>query len=812
MKNCDVNVGMIVLACLLEGLQALVLAALIMASVPVDISGLLQQVLDKHRSAAARADWEVPLYRFWVLMTLVLGAIAVKKSVLVGTTRFRNYLCYASLLLFLQVLAGLKVLSDPSCTWAWHVLLTALVLAVGLRLLWREIEQFKPSGIKIFIVILIFVLGWDIYDSGGIKTLAQIGLGSLMALMAGLGAWGLRHTVKNIRLPAFMDPMVDTLAWISAQPLLRKMADWAAPVLIVALIWAVDAPAVIAKMAFGEHFYHYDICLMAGAWASSVGNRLGVDQIVMYGLGMPTMIGSLAKTIFGLADYLNTFVVYMALCCAYFVFFYVCMRQWLNSALLGLAAVLLAIKWQMFYSMSYPVTWIYPGGSVLRFLWDLSVMACLWGHIKTRNVLFLAAGGAISGMATAYVLTTGIDLVLAYGAYIIMHLLAPQSRSLFWTSPRDSWKLIGWFILPVVAGFGAFWLACGNAIFSIQFWRDLCEYPYYTVMGIYKETFWANWAHGQYWYFIMGCVIPLSYLFSLLWAGIRFYLNKARDEELIVLAVSVYGLSVFHHFVALGVMDGYYQRAIPFVVIVFYWISLGLQQITDLKYRAAAAWGVFIFCALALLTNYQYAAHPNVFNASRNPMVDKRTAYPLPDGRAYFFHKDLWWLKDEQKLTLNSLGTKQERIFWEWDVPNHVMLKDMYRQEFDFSIDAALIRSLTKEKEKVALISSFEIEMLIQARRRPFFFQFPLIESRALTMRTFPQTVMLSKPSMQRTLNDLKQYKPPYIFMEKIFLNRDVPAHYHVDLQELMAVLDFVNTQYEPHQAGQYLVAMKRKG
>ena len=66
----------------------------------------------------------------------------------------------------------------------------------------------------------------------------------------------------------------------------------------------------------------------------------------------------------------------------------------------------------------------------------------------------------------------------------------------------------------------------------------------------------------------------------------------------------------------------------------------------------------------------------------------------------------------------------QEDMRTEDDFKNDAELVEYYRSHFDFQQDAALIDRLTKPDERVALISSFETKILIQAKRAPFFYHF----------------------------------------------------------------------------------------
>ena len=139
--------------------------------------------------------------------------------------------------------------------------------------------------------------------------------------------------------------------------------------------------------------------------------------------------------------------------------------------------------------------------------------------------------------------------------------------------------------------------------------------------------------------------------------------------------------------------------------------------------------------AYALVTNHNYVSYPNIVNLSRNPLVDPWVVNPLPDGRSYFNHL-FSQLPVDTRLPFNSLGETDEKLRSEKDFAGDEDLRKYYTREFDFSQDARLIDDLVPPQEKVALVSSFETKILMDARRQPFFYYVPLVISRPMHMRT----------------------------------------------------------------------------
>jgi Holliday junction resolvasome RuvABC endonuclease subunit len=61
------------------------------------------------------------------------------------------------------------------------------------------------------------------------------------------------------------------------------------------------------------------------------------------------------------------------------------------------------------------------------------------------------------------------------------------------------------------------------------------------------------------------------------------------------------------------------------------------------------------------------------------------------------------------------------------------------------------------------------------------------------------------------TFKEFEERRPQYVFMEKVFLQDQVPASYQEGNARVLAVVDYVKSHYQPFEFGQYLVALKRK-
>ena len=168
---------------------------------------------------------------------------------------------------------------------------------------------------------------------------------------------------------------------------------------------------------------------------------------------------------------------------------------------------------------------------------------------------------------------------------------------------------------------------------------------------------------------------------------------------------------------------------------------------------------------------------------------------------SYFNHLFIQY-PDAYKFPLNSLGEANEDLRVHTDFASDDELVAYYRKEFNFAEDAKLIADLTPKGSKAAVLSSFEVKMLMQADRKPFFYYYPMVISRPLRMRMFVVNSVYTTDQLKKTIDQLETAKPEYIFMEKIFLNNYVPQAYFYDSPGFMPLLDYVQKNYVPSAQG----------
>ncbi len=584
----------------------------------------------------------------------------------------------------------------------------------------------------------------------------------------------------------------------------QRMAAWLMPVVIAILLFVPPIEGVVAREFIGEQFHHADGSFMGPGWAYLSGQTLDVNTISEYGIGFVVVISRIAQFCGGFS-YESVMAVVVALTIIYYIAWYFLIRRWLGSVLLTAALMLLAIKWQMFHMGAYPFVFTYFSMTPMRVIYDVIYFWCLWMHIQTGNKNWLLGAGVACGFGIYYLTSEGTYGTASFGAYILLLLGLPAWRGHFRLRVRDGFLVL----LPVAVAAVFLTLTIGSHIATAQFWNNIGEFINYFLSGFGLEPMSKNLVEHKYLESLMSFVIPMGYLLTLLIVLSRLIFNLAQGAEWMVVVLCLYGLGTFHYFVARSTGTSYDAVCLPFVFILGFWVKMGLDRLKEQQRRGVR----FILLALsvwALMTTHMFLSYPNIINLSSHPITDSKVALPLPaDGSPYFNHL-FRHFDPALKLSVNSLGNTQEEILAESDFKDDVALVEYYRKNSRFDTDARLMASLTAHSDEVPLISGFEVEMLMQAHRKPFFYYFPLLISRPMSMRSFEVCSIYTKDQLAKTIKKFEDVKPPYVFMERIYMVNEVPRAYLFQFPSLIPLVNYVRTHYTPVAQGEYLVALKR--
>jgi hypothetical protein len=547
-----------------------------------------------------------------------------------------------------------------------------------------------------------------------------------------------------------------------AQPfntsLLMRWVDVLVPVVVVLLLWPPDMTKLLAHIFAWDSFFHLDFFVMAPGWAYLHGLSIDMDVNSNYNVVLPAFLSTVAKCCGGFT-YENVLRLIIIGTLAYFVAAWVLLRVWLKSRLLAAFGLLLLVKLMMFHWGILPVLWRYPSATPVRYLFDLIPVFLIYKHSTTGREKYLWLASAATGLMMAYILEVGIYLALGFYAYVLMLVTIPPLRKNLFTWPEDIRKIVGLCIVPFVAAFVLLWMVEGQAVWSGVFWANTTEYGRLFLAGLGSLPVWDGLRDKQFFAFCMGFVIPAVYVLTIMIVGALLYLSQIETPQMFVVYLCVYGLGLYHYFVYRSGVTSYYVVCLPFVFVLCFWIQQifnGWQQ----QYRRIILIGLVILTFGALVTGYLFTVYPNALN-------------------------------------LAGLDYSQEIAF--------------YQKEFNFQEDVAVIDRLTSVDDRVPLISSYETKILMEAQRKPFFYYFPMVYSEPMENLDFKGTEILTVDRMRRTLGQLDQEKPEYVFIEKKLFLGQLPQAYYQHFQTLTILIQYLSKQYQAYDQGEYLLVLKRK-
>lgn len=678
----------------------------------------------------------------------------------------------------------------------FFILAAPAILSIYL-LYWRNkgIEVLHQAGAKAFIItesLITFLLISALFKMTVYNHHPQLAQDALV-IMIGISilhksAWPWIHA-KIKEAGAF-------IAVPENRGFLNKMLMLLMPAVICLIIYTPNVNAVMARFFLGEQFHHNDSFVFGPSFAFVSGCRPDIDIISQYGVGVGVIFGSISQWLGGFS-YETVYMIMIVGIIMYYILLFVFLKKWLSSTILAAAGIFFILKIQMFNAGVFPFSLTYGSATVLRFWFDIIVFLCFLFHLKRPLCRYLLIAALACGAQLFYIPTDGVYLMGAYVLYVLLQVL------------RQQWK-VGLVLMaaPAIVLLVLWHLFIGDAIYTVTFKHHLTEFVQYFLSGFGVTPIYSSLLDRQFLSSAMGFVMPTVYVLTVLVVSTLLFLKKIDQRHVLVLVICFYGLAQYHYYVARSAETSYYVVAIPYGMICCFWAKALSDQLSDAKARMMRV-GLLSLCVWALVTNHQFLAYPNILNFSHNPITDPLVAQPLKDGQPYFNHLFRNY-EPSLKVPVNSLGKQDEQLVKETDFTSDDELVSFYKKESDFSQDAALIDAYTHPGQPVPLISSFEVKMLMQAQRRPYFYYFPLVISHPLTSRNLVRISLYTTDQLTDVLNRLKEDQPEYIFMEKLFLTRPLPKYFYYYYSSMLVLTDYVLEQYTPVAAGKFLVAMKR--
>lgn len=583
---------------------------------------------------------------------------------------------------------------------------------------------------------------------------------------------------------------------------LPSILTWVGMGLIALIVWVPDVKGVVARMFIGEQFHHIDGFLISPGWSFLMGNVLGVDTTVRYGIGSSVIVAWLAQHLGGGFNYISVVTVMMVLSVIYYWIWFYALRHLFNDAVWAFIAIFLGLRLQFFHIETFPFIFTYPQITPMRFFCDSLFFLAVILHVKENKLTWLYAAAVVAGFAPFYMTGEGAYTLITYYAFLFFREFQMKPR----LNQREIFFLLG---LPVVVLAFSLWMEAGPHLFQGVFWSNQLEYARFYQAGNSTGVMFDNLTSPYVDRASIAFLLPVFYVF-LLMVLLGRLIKKSLNQEGFVAAVgSIFLLMSYHYQIVLGTNVTSYLRNGVIIAMISIFIIKSFAVSLSIYHQRLLKLSCGFLVLIITVTNHMFLLHPNIFNLSRNPMTHPVVSQ-FPVGRDSYFNHLFISYPDAFKLSMNGLGQKDEMMLTEKDFDNDAQLKEFFDRESDYSQDAALIDSLTVEGQKVPVVSSFENLILMQAKRRPFFYAYAFVNSQPRRMRKFPVTLLYTYTNLKREINLMEDQKPVYIFVEKTYLVSPIPRSFLYDNEDTVRLLQYVFSRYQPYKMGGFLVALKR--
>lgn len=576
-----------------------------------------------------------------------------------------------------------------------------------------------------------------------------------------LYCWGAAFILTKIfwrQIDLALARAAGAMADVKKTAVINRWVGLSVPFLIFLLIFVPDISGLAAHIFCDDLYYHFDGVVMSSAWAVYKGGIPDVDMANSYGIGLPFVLSGLAR-IFGGVNYEHVLFVLIILSIVYFTACFFLLSYWLNNVLLALAGVILMIKLQMFHYGAAPIIWKYPNGTVVRYFFDIFFLWALFGFGRQKKIILLMLAGFMSGFSIFYVSDNGIYQAVTYYFFVLTNLIIPEHRKYICSGKNKVWKLLGIFLLPVLTAGISLRSFVGVHLFEIAFWQNVSEQMSLFLQGFCSVPVSWDIQNGYVFPFLFGCVILLGYLAAVfIPAGRWLRGQKVQADEIFVASLGIYGLFLFHYYICQATSARYFCTCVPYILL----FCCAAQHILRSKFVKHQQWIsilLVIVTFLSLLTTRLFIQYPNI----------------------------LTWRQDT---------FAEDRLKMAQNVPAKA--------------DIRLIEKLTRPDQKVCLLSSNETLILMQADRQPFFYFFPMVNSRSASGLDFGGLYLFTQKRVEKTIHQLQNESPQYVFIEKKIYQGKLPMVYYKKFKSLVVLLEFLNANYIPEQEGANLVALRK--
>jgi len=524
-----------------------------------------------------------------------------------------------------------------------------------------------------------------------------------------------------------------------------------------------DIHALFDVAYFWERQQTNQTFTLAAAYWDFSGGLPGVDGEALFGVGLPVLIGQMCK-LAGTFDWEMIFQAALWCIIVYTVFWFVLYSRVFRSPLLALAVWFLFLKFRLLSAEGGALfTMINWNASPIRYYGDVFFLIAICAHWSSRKRAWLILAACIGAFQLFLVTSVGAILCFLMGIYLCIYIAAHTM-----SDPRSRGRAFKDSVLAIILSV----LLYGSIMFAI-YGAHLGQASFWSEYFIHFKLFNNGFSNGPYINHLFtdpgNLFLSIGFIsLYLLSIGPGFCLVLQRQftdiRPMMVVVLSFYGLLHHQHFIILADTSVMGRDAAIELFLVFIWYDILIEQRPRFLKQGISA-VLLIGAIIFLINDPKWRSYPNFYHP--------RAQWPLSVDISHF--------------------------------------KDYFDKTYAFEDDVTMIRQLTAPKDRVPIVSEHELMLLIKSHRTPFFFVFPLVYSDQIGRAWFPQDQIFTIDRMQRTIDQIKDQKPPVIFVERKLFQVPLPAPYHGIQVPLVQILTEVLKSYEPQTASPYLIAFRRK-
>jgi hypothetical protein len=500
-----------------------------------------------------------------------------------------------------------------------------------------------------------------------------------------------------------------------------SFADGGIILLLFLVIMVPDIAKAISRIAIFDNNNHMDQWLMLPLWAYHQGLIPALQVFNPLNWGAVFVIHGLVNFIGGIS-YGHVVAVLCFLTIGYFIGLYYFLRSWLGI-LPAIVGTLMAVKLQMFHTGVSPLIWTFPAESVLRHLFDVAVFAFLLAYARGKGEKYLWLAAAGIGLSLGFVFDTGAYMWAALLVYLVVLLSFKATRHDLCPSPEHWRKILGLAVLPWLVMIMVLGLCFGSAIWHSEFWANSFKNLPAWLHGMGTISVFSCLKDRNFYAFFASFFPPLMYATGVSATISMVAFGRWKREQLFIVPMSAYGLGVYAHFLWQGTINYYYFVPLPLIACLCFWGQQSLEKLSRARQRLIQLIFV-VLVTIALFTNVYFTYYPNILNLAQ---VD--------------------W--NQQKA--------------------------IYKANYNFDQDADFVNHMTLTDARVALISGFATQILMQADRKPYF---------------YAGLPLMSVEDVLSVLKQLDGNKPAQVFVEKSVLSSSNPA-------PLSALTNYLKAHYQ---------------